>query len=81
MNKQKAKFNGEVNQIFTIGTDMFPSNVWKFISPLQLIELMGGNAYKKFSFSPPVDFDSIKKPKDLPTKKAKKRKTKSKKEE
>lgn len=79
--KQKAKFNGAPNQIFTIGRKAFPSGVWVIITPDELSRLSERGIYKVFDFNPPVDFTLIDIKEDLPIKKAKKRKTKSKKEE
>lgn len=79
--KQKAKFNGAPNQIFTIGRNAFPSGVWKFIIPNELSQLSEREIYKMFDFDPLIDFTLIDEKKDLPIKKAKKRKTKSKKKE
>lgn len=81
MDKQKAKFNGAPNQIFTIGRSAFASGVWRLISPDELSQLSKGAVYKKFDFNPPIDFSLIDEKKDLSDKKAKKRKTKFKKEE
>ena len=87
IDKQKAKFNGAPNQIFTIGRKAFPSGVWIVITPDELSQLSERGIYKVFDFNPPIDFNlidiGISKiiKEDLPVKKAKKRKTKSKKEE
>jgi len=86
MDKQKAKFNGAPNQMFTIGRSVFPTGVWKFITPDELGQLSTGGAYLLFDFNPPVrrinfSLTDTEIKEDLPVKKAKKRKTKTKKEE
>ena len=57
--KQKAKFNGAPNQIFTIGRKAFPSGVWVAIIPDELSRLSERGIYKVFDFNPPVDFNLI----------------------
>ena len=52
--KQKIKFIGQPNQIYSISKNSFPYNVWITITPTELHKIIEFNITHLFEFNPPL---------------------------